>query len=47
MNEEALPDRILIAVSEETYAAFLKRLDKPPSPNERLRRTMQAVPPWR
>jgi uncharacterized protein (DUF433 family) len=26
--------------------AFLARLDEPPRPNERLRRTMQAAPPW-
>jgi uncharacterized protein (DUF1778 family) len=33
-------------VSAEGYAAFLARLDEPPKPNDRLRRTMQIVPPW-
>jgi uncharacterized protein (DUF1778 family) len=44
--EEALLDRTMLAVSAETYAAFLARLDEPPMPNDRLRRTMQIVPPW-
>jgi uncharacterized protein (DUF1778 family) len=44
--EEALLDRTLFAVSPDAHAAFLARLDAPPKPNERLRRTMQAVPPW-
>ena len=44
--EEALLDRTLFAVSPDAHAAFLARLDEPPKPNERLRRTMQAVPPW-
>lgn len=44
--EAALLDRTVFAVSPETYAAFLARLDEAPKPNERLRRTMQTVPPW-
>ncbi len=44
--EEALLDRVLIAVSPEAYTEFLARLDAPPQPNERLRRTMQTPPPW-
>lgn len=44
--EEALLDHIVFAVSPEAYAAFLSRLDEPPKPNDRLRRTMQTVPPW-
>ena len=44
--EEALLDRTIFAVSPEAYAQFLARLDEPPKPNERLRRTMQAAPPW-
>ena len=44
--EEALLDRTVLAVSAEAYAIFLARLDEPPKPNERLRRTMQTVPPW-
>ena len=44
--EEALIDRTVFNVSPETYAAFVARLDEPPEPNDRLRRTMQSVPPW-
>jgi uncharacterized protein (DUF1778 family) len=44
--EEALLDRTIFAVSPETYATFLVRLDETPKPNERLRRTLQTVPPW-
>jgi uncharacterized protein (DUF1778 family) len=44
--EDALLDRTLLAVGPETYAALLARLDAPPRPNDRLRRTMQATAPW-
>lgn len=44
--EEALLDQALITVSPNTYAEFLKRLDMPPKPNKRLRKTMQTKAPW-
>lgn len=44
--EETLLDQTLFSVSPEAYAAFLARLDEPPQPNERLRKTMQAPLPW-
>ena len=44
--EEALLDRAIMSVSPEAYADFLARLEAPPQPNERLRRTMQTPPPW-
>lgn len=44
--EEALLDQAIIVASPEAYAAFLARLDMPPQPNERLRRTMQTKAPW-
>ena len=44
--EEVLLDRALLAVSPQAYAEFLARLDAPPKPNKRLRRTMQAKVPW-
>ena len=44
--EEALLDRAIFVVSPATYSKFLAMLDAPPQPNERLRRTMQAMPPW-
>jgi uncharacterized protein (DUF1778 family) len=44
--EEALLDQALITVSPEAYAEFLTRLDMPPNPNERLRKTIQTLAPW-
>ncbi|MGV6473272.1 type II toxin-antitoxin system TacA family antitoxin [Azotobacter vinelandii] len=44
--EEALLDRAFIAASPEAYAEFLARLDRPPQPNERLRKTLQTPAPW-
>ena len=44
--EDALLDRAVFSVSPKAYAEFLKRLDAPPQPNDRLRRTMQAKAPW-
>jgi uncharacterized protein (DUF1778 family) len=44
--EDALLDRTVFSVSPKAYAEFLKRLDAPPQPNDRLRRTMQAAAPW-
>ena len=44
--EEALLDRTVLSVNSTTYAQFLARLDEPPQPNDRLRRTMQTRPPW-
>ena len=44
--EDALLDQVIISVSPETYSQFLARLDMPPKPNERLRKTMQTPPPW-
>lgn len=44
--EEALLDQAVIATGQEAYAAFLVRLDMPPQPNERLRKTMRTPAPW-
>src|SRR3954453_24217884 len=44
--EDALLDRTLFTVSPEAYAEFVKRLDAPPQPNERLRRTMKVKARW-
>jgi uncharacterized protein (DUF1778 family) len=44
--EETLLDQAVLSVSPEAYADFLARLDAPPAPNERLRRTMQSPIPW-
>lgn len=44
--EEELLDRTLFFVNPASYGKFLAMLDAPAKPNERLRRTMQATPPW-
>lgn len=44
--EETLLDQVVITASPEAYAEFLARLDMPPNPNKRLRKTMQTPPPW-
>jgi uncharacterized protein (DUF1778 family) len=44
--EEALLDQVIITANPESYAKFLARLDMPPRPNERLRKTMQTSAPW-
>ena len=44
--EETLLDRALLRVGGDAFAAFQARLDEPPRPNARLRKTMQGVPPW-
>ena len=44
--EDALFDRTVFLVSPKAYAEFLARLDAPPQPNERLRRSLQTPAPW-
>ena len=44
--EEAILDQVIITANQESYAKFLARLDMPPHPNERLRKTMQTSAPW-
>lgn len=44
--EETLLDRALMVVSPEAYSEFLKRLDRPAQPSERLKRTMRSKAPW-
>ena len=45
--EETLLDRALMVVSPEAYEEFLKRLDRPAQPREKLRKTMQSKVPWK
>jgi uncharacterized protein (DUF1778 family) len=44
--EDALLDRTVFTVSPKAYAEFLARLDAPPRPNARLRRSLQTAAPW-
>ena len=44
--QEALLDRTIFSLDPRAYAEFLARLDAPPRPNERLRRSLQTPAPW-
>lgn len=44
--EEALLDQVVIFAGAQAHADFLAKLDMPPNPNERLRKTMQTSAPW-
>jgi uncharacterized protein (DUF1778 family) len=44
--EDALLDRTVFALNPKAYAEFLARLDAPPQPNERLRKSLQTAAPW-
>ncbi len=44
--ESVLLDRRYFALSEEAYKRFVALLDSPPQENPRLRRLLQAKPPW-
>ena len=44
--EDALLDRTVFAFDSKAHASFLAKLDAPPRPNARLRRTLRTPPPW-
>ena len=44
--QELLVERAWSAMAPGAYEAFLRHLDAPANPNERLRRTMAAPRPW-
>jgi len=44
--ENALLDRTVFALNAKAYAEFLARLDSPPRPNKRLRKSLQTPAPW-
>ena len=44
--EDALMDRTVFTLSPKAYAEFVARLDAPPKPNARLRKTMRTRGPW-
>jgi uncharacterized protein (DUF1778 family) len=43
---DVLLDRRLFPLAVEQYGAFLKALEAPPAPNEKLKRLMKAKAPW-
>lgn len=44
--EDTLLDQVIMAVSPQAFEQFQARLDMPPNPNERLRKTMITPAPW-
>lgn len=44
--EEALLDQALMVVSPDAYTEFVARLDRAPSLNPRLKKTLQTLAPW-
>ena len=44
--EETLLDQVLLRVDRDTYDRFVELLDRPPSPNEGLRRLLLQKAPW-
>lgn len=44
--QDALLDQTLFRVSPKVYSEFVARLDAPPAPNDRLRRTLTTPAPW-
>jgi len=44
--EDALLDRTNFTATPKAYAEYLARLDAPPQPNERLRKTLRTKAPW-
>jgi uncharacterized protein (DUF1778 family) len=44
--EDALLDRTVFVVNPKAYAEFVARLDAPPRPNARLRRSLRTAAPW-
>jgi uncharacterized protein (DUF1778 family) len=43
---DVLLDQRLFALDEKQYGAFLRALDAPPAPNEKLKRLLGAKAPW-
>jgi uncharacterized protein (DUF1778 family) len=44
--EDALLDQVIMAATPHAFAQFQARLDMPPKPNDRLRKTMLTPAPW-
>lgn len=44
--ENALLDQVVVTASPQAFEQFQARLDMPPDPNNRLRKTMITPAPW-
>ncbi|HEY4985585.1 MAG TPA: DUF1778 domain-containing protein [Bradyrhizobium sp.] len=43
---DVLLDQRLFTLAEDQYDSFVKALDEPPAPNEKLKRLMSSKAPW-
>ena len=43
---EVLLDQRLFALDHERYAAFVRALESPPAPNEKLKKLLRSRAPW-
>jgi len=44
--ENTLMDRTVFAMNPAAFSEFLARLDAPPNPSSRLRRSLETSAPW-
>jgi uncharacterized protein (DUF1778 family) len=44
--EDVLMERTVFAFKAKAYSSFVARLDAPPKPNKRLRKSLQTPAPW-
>ena len=44
--EDTLMDRTIVSFNSKAFADFAARLDAPPRPNKRLRKSLQTPAPW-
>ena len=44
--EDTLLDQVIMTVSPQAFEQFQARLDLPPNPNDRLRKTLLTAAPW-
>jgi uncharacterized protein (DUF1778 family) len=43
---DVLLDRRLFTLTEDQYGAFIRNLEAPPAPNEKLKRLLASKSPW-
>jgi uncharacterized protein (DUF1778 family) len=44
--QTTLLDQVHLQLSPAAFKAFVQRLDAPPKPNQRLRKSLQTLAPW-
>lgn len=44
--EDILLDQVIMVIGPQAFEQFQTRLDMPPNPNDRLRKTMLTPAPW-